>query len=339
MQDSQDLQDLQDLQHDDTYLMARKRQGTVGMSLCLLLVVWIAVAYALGICYSLFMPKNVISNSLGTMLISDISQYLVALPIAILVMRKVPIVETKQFTMKLRQFGGFFAVSIPIMYVGNFVGIALALLLTAGKAENRVSDIVASGDLWETILFVVIIAPIMEEWLFRKQILGRLRVYGEKRAIVFSALVFALFHMNIFQFFYAFGLGLVFGYMYVRTSKLRYSILLHMLVNFQGSVVALWLEKQLVDASGNMIDVDKLTNQELSKMPIGFVLAGIYGMFMLAMLVIGIILLVRRRKYLVFFNAPNELSKKDGRKSLYGSIGVIAFLIISIIMNVLMLFS
>ncbi len=333
------MQDLQDLQHDDTYLMARKRQGTVGMSLCLLLVVWIAIAYALGICYSLFMPKNVISNSLGTMLISDISQYLVALPIAILVMRKVPIVETKQFTMKLRQFGGFFAVSIPIMYVGNFIGIGLALLLTAGKAENRVSDIVASGDLWETILFVVIIAPIMEEWLFRKQILGRLRVYGEKRAIVFSALVFALFHMNIFQFFYAFGLGLVFGYMYVRTSKLRYSILLHMLVNFQGSVVALWLEKQLVDASGNMIDVDKLTNQELSKMPIGFVLAGIYGMFMLAMLVIGIILLVRRRKYLVFFNAPNELSKKDGRKSLYGSIGVIAFLIISIMMNVLMLFS
>lgn len=330
---------MQDLQHDDTYLMARKRQGTVGMSLCLLLVVWIAIAYALGICYSLFMPKNVISNSLGTMLISDISQYLVALPIAILVMRKVPIVETKQFTMKLRQFGGFFAVSIPIMYVGNFIGIGLALLLTAGKAENRVSDIVASGDLWETILFVVIIAPIMEEWLFRKQILGRLRVYGEKRAIVFSALVFALFHMNIFQFFYAFGLGLVFGYMYVRTSKLRYSILLHMLVNFQGSVVALWLEKQLVDASGNMIDVDKLTNQELSKMPIGFVLAGIYGMFMLAMLVIGIILLVRRRKYLVFFNAPNELSKKDGRKSLYGSVGVIAFLIISIMMNVLMLFS
>lgn len=333
------MQDLQDSQHDDTYLMARKRQGTVGMSLCLLLVVWIAIAYALGICYSLFMPKNVISNSLGTMLISDISQYLVALPIAILVMRKVPIVETKQFTMKLRQFGGFFAVSIPIMYVGNFIGIALALLLTAGKAENRVSDIVASGDLWETILFVVIIAPIMEEWLFRKQILGRLRVYGEKRAIVFSALVFALFHMNIFQFFYAFGLGLVFGYMYVRTSKLRYSILLHMLVNFQGSVVALWLEKQLVDASGNMIDIDKLTNQELSKMPIGFVLAGIYGMFMLAMLVIGIVLLVRRRKYLVFFDAPNELSKKDGRKSLYGSIGVIAFLIISIIMNVLMLFS
>lgn len=333
------MQDSQNLQHDDTYLMARKRQGTVGMSLCLLLVVWIAVAYALGICYSLFMPKNVISNSLGTILISDIAQYLVALPITILVMRKVPIVATKQFTMKMRQFGGFFAVSIPIMYVGNFVGIALALLLTGGKAENRVSDVVTSGNVWETILFVVIIAPIMEEWLFRKQILGRLRAYGEKRAIVFSALVFALFHMNVFQFFYAFGLGLVFGYMYVRTSKLRYSILLHMLVNFQGSVVALWLEKQLVDASGNMIDIDKLANQELSQLPAGFVLAGIYGMIMLVLLVIGIILLIRRRKYLVFFEAPKELSKKVGRKSLYGSVGVIAFLIISIMMNVLMLFS
>ncbi|WP_250310158.1 type II CAAX endopeptidase family protein [Gardnerella sp. Marseille-Q2328] len=330
---------MQELQHDNTYMLAKKRQGTIGMSLCLFLIVWIAVAYVLGMCYSQFVPRGIVSNSLGTILVSDVAQYLVALPIAMFAMHTVPVAATRQFTMRLRQFGGFFAASVPIMYIGNMLGIVLALLLTGGKAENHVSEIIESGSTWETMVFVVILAPIMEEWLFRKQILSRLRVYGEKRAIVFSALAFALFHMNIFQFFYAFGLGLVFGYMYVRTSRLRYSILLHMIVNFQGSVVALWLEKQLVDASGNMVDIDKLSNQELTNLPAGFMLAGIYGMFMLVMLVIGIVLLVRRRRYLVFFDAPTELPKREGRKALYGTVGVIAFLIIAIMMNVMMLFA
>lgn len=327
------------LQHDNTYRMARKRQGAIGVSLCLFLVVWILVAYALGLCYSLFMPHAVLNDSLFTVIVSDIAQYVVALPIAMLIMRTVPMVSTRQFPMRLQQFLGFFAVSIPIMYIGNIIGITLATFLTGGKAVNHVSDTIVSSSTWETLIFVVILAPIVEEWLFRKQILSRLRVYGEKRAIVFSALAFALFHMNIFQFFYAFGLGLVFGYMYVRTSRLRYNIMLHMLVNFQGSIVALWIQDQLVDANGNMIDIDKLSHQELTQLPLGFMLAGLYGIFMLVMLVIGVVLLIRRRKYLVFFDAPLELPKKVGNKSLYGTIGVIAFLVISILLNVLMLFS
>ncbi|MFU0515123.1 CPBP family intramembrane metalloprotease domain-containing protein [Gardnerella sp. DNF01162] len=332
------MQDLQNSWRDDTYLLARKRQGTIGMSLCVFLVVWIAVAYVLGVLSSQFVPKSMLSDSLNTLLVSDISQYLVALPIAMLIMRTVPAAKTRQFSMKFSQFGGFFAVCIPIMYIGNIVGVFLATVLSGGKAENRVSDTIAAGNMWETFIFVVILAPIVEEWLFRKQLLSRLRAYGEKRAIVFSALAFALFHMNIFQFFYAFGLGLVFGYIYIRTSKLSYSIFLHMIVNFQGSIVAMWLEKQLVDASGNMINVEKMSRQELTRLPTGFILAGIYGMFMIAMLIVGVVLLVRRRKYLVFFNAPQELPNKAGNKALYGTVGVIAFLIISILLNLLMLF-
>lgn len=335
----QDMQDMQEMQRSDMYLLARKRQGMLGVSLCLFLIVWISVAYALGMLCSRVIPKGLISNSLETIIVSDVAQYLVALPIALLIMRKIPKVTTHRFSMSFTQFCGFFAVSIPIMYIGNFAGIAFAELLSGGKAENHVSDTIASGDILETFVFVVILAPIVEEWLFRKQILDRLRVYGEKRAIVFSALAFALFHMNVFQFFYAFGLGLVFGYMYVRTSKLQYNIFLHMIVNFQGSVIAMWLQKQLVDKNGNMIDLNQMKESELSQLPTGLILAGLYSMFMIAMLVIGVVLLIRRRRYLVFFDAPLEMPRKIGRKSLYGTVGVISFLTVSIIFNLLMLFS
>lgn len=330
---------MQEIQHDDTYLLARKRQGTIGMSLCMFMVVWIAAAYALGMCFPYFLPKEFLEKSIATILVSDIAQYLIALPIAMLIMRAVPTLASREFSMSLRQFLGFYAASVPVMYGGNLIGTTLASIITDGKAENRISETIVSGNMWETFVFVVILAPIMEEWFFRKQILSRLRVYGEKKAIVFSALAFALFHMNIFQFFYAFGLGLILGYMYVRTSKLRYSIFLHMIVNFQGSVVALWLLKQMTDANGNVIEIDKLSNKELMDLPSGFVLAGLYSIFVFAVLVVGIVLLARSRRYLVFFDAPLELPKENNLKSLYGTVGVIAFLIISVILNVMMLFS
>ena len=112
-----------------------------------------------------------------------------------------------------------------------------------------------------------------------------------------------------------------------------------MIVNLQGSVIAMWLQKQLVDKNGNMIDINQMKESELSQLPPGLILAGMYSMFMIAMLVIGVILLIRRRKYLVFFDAPLDMPKKIGRKSLYGTVGVISFLTVSIIFNLLMLFS
>lgn len=330
---------MQDIQYDDQYLLAQKRQGTIGMSLCVFMVVWIAAACVLSVCFPYFLPKGFLEKSIGTILVSDIAQYLIALPIAMLIMRAVPTLASREFPMSLRQFLGFYAVSVPVVCVGSLIGTTLASIITDGKAKNRISETIVSGNMWEALVFVVILTPIVEEWFFRKQILSRLRAYGEKKAIVFSALAFALFHMNIFQFFYAFGLGLILGYMYVRTSKLRYSIFLHMIVNFQGSVVALWLLKQSTDAKGNLIEVDKLSNEELMNLPSGFVLAGLYSIFVFAVLIVGIVLLVRNRRYLVFYDAPLELPKKDNLKSLYGTVGVITFLIISVILNVMMLFS
>ena len=68
---------------------------------------------------------------------------------------------------------------------------------------------------------------ILEEFIFRKMVIDRIWQYGEKIAVVTSALIFALFHINLFQFFYALGIGLIFAYVYLRTGKLRYTIIMH----------------------------------------------------------------------------------------------------------------
>ena len=50
------------------------------------------------------------------------------------------------------------------------------------------------------ILTSVIIAPVMEELVFRKYLVDRLVPYGQKTAVVLSGLFFGLFHGNFISF-------------------------------------------------------------------------------------------------------------------------------------------
>ena len=51
-----------------------------------------------------------------------------------------------------------------------------------------------------TFLYMVICAPILEEYIFRKLIVDRTVKYGQGVAIVLSGLMFGLFHGNLNQF-------------------------------------------------------------------------------------------------------------------------------------------
>ena len=108
--------------------------------------------------------------------------------------------------MKPGEFIPLFIICIPVMYLGNIIGMVLSAGVTDGQATNRINDLVLGGNEWVNALFVGLLAPICEEWLSASRSSPVCAGTG-KTAIVFSALAFALFHMNLFQFFYAFGLG------------------------------------------------------------------------------------------------------------------------------------
>jgi membrane protease YdiL (CAAX protease family) len=52
-----------------------------------------------------------------------------------------------------------------------------------------------------------------------------------------SAFTFAVYHGNFTQFFYAFGLGILFAFIYSKTGKLRYTVFLHMGYNLYASAI------------------------------------------------------------------------------------------------------
>lgn len=82
------------------------------------------------------------------------------------------------------------------------------------------------------ILSVCIIAPIIEEVIFRGIILnGMLKRYNPSTAIIISSLLFALIHGNLHQGINAFLLALIIGCIYYKTHSLYLTIYCHFFNN------------------------------------------------------------------------------------------------------------
>jgi membrane protease YdiL (CAAX protease family) len=86
---------------------------------------------------------------------------------------------------------------------------------------------------WGAFMKVAVVAPIVEELIFRGLILqGFRRNYNAFTAVLMSALLFALFHLNPWQFPATFVLGLLLGYIMIRTNSIILAILGHSINNF-----------------------------------------------------------------------------------------------------------
>ncbi len=87
-------------------------------------------------------------------------------------------------------------------------------------------------DFWSKFINVAIFAPIVEELIFRGIILqGFKKNYSTTTAVVVSALLFALFHLNPWQFPATFTLGLLLGWLTIRTNSIVVAIIGHAINN------------------------------------------------------------------------------------------------------------
>jgi membrane protease YdiL (CAAX protease family) len=85
---------------------------------------------------------------------------------------------------------------------------------------------------WLGILFIAVLGPVLEELLFRGAITTvLLKKYSPTKAIILSALVFGLFHINPAQVVTATLIGLLLGWVYYKTASLIPCILIHILNN------------------------------------------------------------------------------------------------------------
>lgn len=81
------------------------------------------------------------------------------------------------------------------------------------------------------VLYLVVVAPLAEELIFRGLVLKTIAPYGKKLAIVVSALFFGLMHGNIKQFVGAFVCGMIFAAVDIKYGSVLPSVIMHVLNN------------------------------------------------------------------------------------------------------------
>ena len=120
-------------------------------------------------------------------------------------------------------------------YIFNFVGVFLDVffsIFTGVPAADMNPVMDALDELTPgLVIYSCLIAPLMEELIFRGVLLKKARRFGDRTAVVFCAVMFGLMHGNLNQCLYAVVIGLVLGYVAVRTNRIFYNVLLHMAVN------------------------------------------------------------------------------------------------------------
>jgi len=135
---------------------------------------------------------------------------------------------------------------LALCMAANLATDAMASLFQAGGVSLPAPPVVSTttaGNLWVNLLIFALLPAILEEMVFRGFVLGALRPFGDTFAIVVSAALFGLMHTQPLQGFFAFLMGLVLGYVFVRTGNLWLASLLHFTNNAYSTVMDLVLNK------------------------------------------------------------------------------------------------
>lgn len=143
-----------------------------------------------------------------------------------------------------------YAIILPLIMLAGFViNLISSCYGQAPEMQDVVRWVLEEKSLFilaSLIFFGVIVAPIIEEIMFRGFLQPALKnSFGGRYAIAVTAALFAAVHMDMFAFLQIFILGMLLGYLYEKTQTLIASIVVHILHNSLTLVFLLYFKYYL----------------------------------------------------------------------------------------------
>ena len=276
------------------------------------LIIQIIVINILG-----FTNHNILNNFNAITIISAICNYILPFPVLFYLMRKIEKQEFEKKSLSLKKFLLYLSITFTLMWIGNMVGLAITSAIGSlfhTEITNPVQTLIGSTDIWLNMILISVLGPIFEEIFFRKFLIDRTIKYGARVSIILSAVIFGFFHGNLSQFFYAFLLGGFFAYVYIRTGKIIYTIILHIIVNLMGSVVSLFVVQS----------VQAFTSNTYATMDLAIIV--IYVLMMLAAFFVGLLGLLSYKKG-KFNGSKTQIALKHPLKTSLLNAGMILFIL------------
>ena len=321
----------------------KKAHRSTFSKLCLSFVAYLAIVEVLvvvaGIILKAYFPE-LLSDYNASIVISSVIQYAIAFPPFVMLIRKIPAHPPQKNTLSANRIWKYAAVSMFFMYVGNYISTMIMTYMELGMGnvpENSVDTLLTNTNVLLSIAIVGIIGPIIEELMFRKLFIDRLTPYGEAVAILFPSLMFGLFHGNLYQFFYAFLLGVAFSYVYIKSGKIIYSTVFHIFINlFCGVFPSVIMGMLDLDELMKLAAEGAITDEYIEANLLPLTLFGIYEVVFFALVFAGIFMFSRNLKNIKLNKGEVKLPKGEGGAIMFFNVGavvLITYCIVTIALN------
>lgn len=175
---------------------------------------------------------------ISEMLLQFLVQFLIFIPILFIYLYTERVSAKECFSLRKISIKN----AILCICIGFFVMpfMSLIVLLTSflqpNLAEESMNSLQSSG-LFSIIIVSAVQPAIFEELVFRGIGLHGYHQHGARTALLMSAFLFGMLHMNLQQALYAFALGAIFAFFVQRTGSIFASILPHFTINASNAAV------------------------------------------------------------------------------------------------------
>ena len=214
------------------------------MNVCFILVLSVVLQYLLSFIVKLLLPQFVGSTAFGYFYTALVSVITVFLPAYLYLKDEKKDYFTDCFSKVKPSVNMLIAAAIGIcaQYVGIAVNLPVNILISSlgGDISNNPPVISGVGLLIGGIIVMCVIPAVLEEILFRGIVFNYFRPFGEKSAILISALLFSVMHMDYTNTLGTFLLGIICGILVKHTNRIIYPMITHFAMNLV-SVVSTYL--------------------------------------------------------------------------------------------------
>lgn len=163
-----------------------------------------------------------------------------------------------------------------------------------------------------SIIATAAIPALVEEFACRGIMIGLLKKYGQGFAVITSSLLFGVMHGNFDQIPFAVLVGLILGFIYVKTGSVWVCVAVHAANNLV-SVIFNYMPSSLSENAKNVIYL-------------------VYLAVCMLLAIVGVLMLHRHGKQIYSFeNADNHCTQKQKYKWFFTSAVIIVFVVLNII--------
>lgn len=256
--------------------------------------------------------------------LNSINVCVIGTTVLALALRKLPVTKIEKRPMKIGQLLLLIMMMYGLTQVGSLMGMPIHLALTTigsltadseDAAAELSNNLVFSSGTVIRIISIGILPAIFEELLFRKFLIDRTIRHGEFISCAMSGIMFGLWHGNFQQFFFAFFIGVLFAFVYIRTGNIIYTMIMHASMNLVTSTVTVELFNALMKSMG----IDMATGNINANIDDSVIIKSVLPMLLLLLLwigllvsfqIVGFIMLIVKRKKFKLAVMPGEPARK-----------------------------